>query len=112
MQWGVKYDKEKVLEENTLYLSTVTTKINYGVDTRGKKRTSKKNVVGRCTSSHENKTFRSRSVAKQKRNGVWVPEDGDSCHKTGNINRYILVQLCFKIYYNADVTMVTVYVCE
>ena len=31
-----------------------------------KKRTSKKNVDGRCTSSHENKTFRSRSVVKQK----------------------------------------------
>jgi hypothetical protein len=30
------------------------------------KRTSKKNVDGRCTSSHENKTFRSRSVIKQK----------------------------------------------
>ena len=30
-----------------------------------KKRMSKKNVDGRCTSSHENKTFR-RSVAKQK----------------------------------------------
>jgi hypothetical protein len=38
------------------------------VDTRGKKkkRTSEKNVDGRCTSSHENKTFRSRSVVKQK----------------------------------------------
>jgi hypothetical protein len=38
------------------------------VDTRGEqeKRTSKKNVDGRCTSSHENKTFRSRSVVKQK----------------------------------------------
>jgi hypothetical protein len=38
------------------------------VDTRGekKKRTSKKNVDGRCTSSHENKTFRSRSVVKRK----------------------------------------------
>jgi len=37
------------------------------VDTRGKKkkRTSKKNVDGRCTSIHENKTFR-RSVVKQK----------------------------------------------
>jgi hypothetical protein len=45
-----------------------TIKINYGVDTRGemKKRTSKENVDGRCTSSHENKTFRSRSVVKQK----------------------------------------------
>jgi hypothetical protein len=31
-----------------------------------KKRTSKKNVDGRCTSSHENMTFRRRSVAKQK----------------------------------------------
>ena len=38
------------------------------MDTRGKKkkRTSKKNVDGRCTSSHEKKTFRSRSVVKQK----------------------------------------------
>ena len=38
------------------------------MDTRGKKkkRTSKKNVDGRCTSIHENKTFRSRSVVKQK----------------------------------------------
>jgi hypothetical protein len=38
------------------------------VDTRGKKkkRTYKKNVDGRCTSSHENKIFRSRSVVKQK----------------------------------------------
>jgi hypothetical protein len=36
--------------------------------TRGKKkkRTSKKIVDGMCTSSHENKTFRSRSVVKQK----------------------------------------------
>jgi hypothetical protein len=39
------------------------------VDTREKKkkRTSKKNVDERCTSSHEHKTFRSRSVVKQKR---------------------------------------------
>jgi hypothetical protein len=38
------------------------------VDTRGKKkkRMSKKNVDGRCMSSRENKTFRSRSVVKQK----------------------------------------------
>jgi hypothetical protein len=38
------------------------------VDTRGKKkkRTSKKNVDGMCTSSHENKTFGSRPVVKQK----------------------------------------------
>ena len=31
-----------------------------------KKRTSKKNVNGRYTSSNENKTFRRRSVVKQK----------------------------------------------
>jgi hypothetical protein len=38
------------------------------VDTRGEKekRTSKKNVDGRRTSSHGNKTFRSRSLVKQK----------------------------------------------
>ena len=36
--------------------------------TRGKKkkRTSKKNVEGRCTNSHENKTFRSILVVKEK----------------------------------------------
>jgi hypothetical protein len=35
------------------------TKINYGMDTRGekKKRTSKKNVDGRSTNSHDNKKF-------------------------------------------------------
>jgi hypothetical protein len=33
---------------------------------RRKKRTSKRNVDGSCTSSHKNKTFRSRSVVKQK----------------------------------------------
>jgi len=45
-----------------------STKINYGVNTRGKKKkwTSKKNMDGRCMSSHENKTFRNRSVVKQK----------------------------------------------
>jgi hypothetical protein len=38
------------------------------VNTGGKKkkRTSKKNVDGRRTSSHGNETFRSRSVVKQK----------------------------------------------
>jgi hypothetical protein len=38
------------------------------MDTKGKKRkrTSKKNVDGRCMSSHENKTFRNKSVVKQK----------------------------------------------
>jgi hypothetical protein len=45
-----------------------TTKTNYGVDTRGKKenRTSKKYLDERCMSSHDMKTFISRSVVKQK----------------------------------------------
>jgi len=38
------------------------------MDTTGEKekRTSKKTVDGRCTSSHDNKKFRTRSVEKQK----------------------------------------------
>jgi hypothetical protein len=44
------------------------TKINYGMDTRVEKknRTSKKNMVGRSTSSHDNKKFRTRSMEKQR----------------------------------------------
>ena len=44
------------------------TKINYGMCTTGekKKRTSKKNVDGRNTSSHDNKKFRNRSMEKQR----------------------------------------------
>jgi hypothetical protein len=43
------------------------TKINHGMYTMGekKKRTSKKNVDGRRTSSHDNKKFRTRSMEKQ-----------------------------------------------
>jgi hypothetical protein len=39
----------------------------YGMETSGEKkmRTSKKNVDGRSTSSHDNKKFRTRSVEKQ-----------------------------------------------
>jgi hypothetical protein len=50
------------------HTSSFSIHINYGVDTEGekKKRTSKKNVDGRCMSSHENKIFRNRSVVKQK----------------------------------------------
>ena len=58
----------------------MNTKINCGMDTTGEKekRTSKKSVDGRSTSSHDNKKFRTRSMEKQ-RNGVWFTEDGDSC---------------------------------
>ena len=43
------------------------TKINYGMDTTGEKKkgTSKKNMDGRSTSSHDNKKFRTRSMEKQ-----------------------------------------------
>jgi len=43
------------------------TKLNYGLDTMGEKvkRTSKKNMDGRNTSSHDNKKFRTRSMEKQ-----------------------------------------------
>jgi hypothetical protein len=43
------------------------TKISYGMDTTGEKekRTSKKNVDGRSTSSHDDKKFRTRSMEKQ-----------------------------------------------
>ena len=42
-------------------------KINNGMDTTGEKekRTPKKNVDGRSTSSHDNKEFRTRSAEKQ-----------------------------------------------
>ena len=44
------------------------TKINYGLDPMGEKekRTSKKNVDGRSTSSHDNKKFRTRAMEKQR----------------------------------------------
>ena len=44
------------------------TKINYGVDTTGEKekRTSKKTVGGRSTSSHDSEKFRTRSMEKQR----------------------------------------------
>jgi hypothetical protein len=43
-------------------------KINYGMDTTGEKekRTSKKNVDRRSTSSHDNKKFQTRSMEKQR----------------------------------------------
>ena len=44
------------------------TKINYGFYATGEneKRTSKKNVDGSSTSSHDNKKFRNRSMEKQR----------------------------------------------
>jgi hypothetical protein len=43
-------------------------KINYGMDTTGEKekRTSKKNMDGKSTCSHDDKKFRTRSMKKQR----------------------------------------------
>ena len=43
---------------------------------RKEKRKSKKNVDGKSTSSHDNKN---QINGETERNGVWFPEDGDSC---------------------------------
>ena len=55
------------------------------MDTTGEKekRTSKKNVDGRSTSSHDNKKFLNQISGETERNGVWFPGDGNSCYKTG-----------------------------
>jgi hypothetical protein len=72
------------------YARGENTKINYGMDATGeKKRTSKKNVVGRSTSSHDKKKFRTRSIKETGRNGICFPEDGDSCYKTGWMDEWM-----------------------
>jgi len=52
------------------------------MDTTGekKKRTSKKNVDGRSTSSHDNNKYRARLSGETQRDDIWFPEDGDSCY--------------------------------
>ena len=37
--------------------------------------------------SKNQKMLKKPNTKPRKRNGVWVPEDGDSCHKTGKIDR-------------------------
>ena len=61
---------------------------NHGMDTTGEKakRKAKKNMDGRSPSGHDNEESRTRSVDTE-RNGVWFPEDGSSCYKTGWIDR-------------------------
>jgi hypothetical protein len=50
-----------------IHFTYFNTKINYGMDTRGEKeeRTSKKNMDGRSTGSHD-ETFRTRPMDKQR----------------------------------------------
>jgi hypothetical protein len=49
---------------------------------RRKRGRPRKNIDGRSTRSHDSEKFRTKSLKKQ-RNGVWFPEDGDICHRTG-----------------------------
>jgi len=53
------------------------------MDTTGEKakRKAKKNMDGRSPSGHDNEE--SRTSGNRERNGVWFPEDGGSCYKTG-----------------------------
>jgi hypothetical protein len=72
------------------------------VDTRGKKkkRTSRKNVDGRRTSRHGNKTSRSRSVVKQK--GMVFGFRKTATAVVGpEIDRYIAVTRSFVTNYTA-----------
>jgi len=57
------------------------TKIHDGLDTTREKemRTSKENVNGRSTSSHDSKKFRTRSMEKQRGMAFGFREDSDSC---------------------------------
>ena len=65
------------------------TKINYGLDTTGEKekRTSKKNMDGRSTSSHDNKKFRNRSVEKLRGMAFGFRKTATAVKKTGQIDR-------------------------
>jgi len=65
------------------------TKINYGMGTTGekKKRTSKKNVDGRSTCSHDNKKYRNRSMEKQREMAFGSRKTATAVIKTGWIDR-------------------------
>jgi len=66
------------------------TKINYGMDTTGEKekRTSKKNVDGKSTSSHDSKKFRTRSMEKQRGMAFGFRKTATAVKKN-RTNRYI-----------------------
>jgi hypothetical protein len=59
------------------------------MDTRGetKKKTSKKNVDGRSTSSHDNEKFRTRSLEKQGGMAFGFRKTATNVIKTGYIDR-------------------------
>jgi len=61
------------------------TKINYGTDTTGEKEkwTSKKNVDGRSTNSHDNNKFITRSMEKQRGMACGFRKTETAVKKTG-----------------------------
>jgi len=63
--------------------------MNYGLDTAGEKekRTSKKNMDGRSTSSHDNKRFRIRAMEKQRGMAFGFRETTTAVKKTGQTDR-------------------------
>jgi hypothetical protein len=74
------------------------TKIDYGMDTGGEKmRTSKKNLDGRSTSSHDNRKFRTRSVEKQGGMAFGLWKMATAVIKP-DIYIYIYVYVCVYIY--------------
>ena len=71
------------------------TKINDGLVTMGEKekRTSKTNVDGRSTSSHDNKKFRTRSMEKQRGMAFGFRKTAIAVLKTGQIDSMTCYQL-------------------
>ena len=65
------------------------TEINYVLDTAGEKekKTPKKNVDGRSTSSHDNRKFRIRAMEKQRGMVFGFRKTATAVKKTGQIDR-------------------------
>jgi hypothetical protein len=63
------------------------------MDTRGEKeeRTSKENMDGRSTSSHDNETFRTRPVDKQRGMAFGFRKTATAVNKTGKIDRIVVL---------------------
>jgi hypothetical protein len=66
-----------------------STEINYGLDTAGEKekRTSKENVDGRSTSSHDNRKCRIRAMEKQRGMAFGFRKTATAVKKTGQIDK-------------------------
>ena len=61
------------------------------------KRTSKKNVDGRSTSSHDNKKFRTRSMEKQRGMAFGLRKTATAVKKTGQMIIIVIIIIIFTI---------------